>query len=765
MTSPISLTAGTRQNLLLLQQTSSSLQDTQLRLATGNKINSALDGPTSFFAAQSLNQRAGDLDALKDGMGQAISTLNGANTGITQIQDFLQQAQGLTTQALSSLGTDTASVALRNNLATQYNTILRNIDKAAQDASYAGKNLLVGSGLSLDATQSTKQDVNTILGISGATATNVTSADQYTIAVKGDGAISGSTADVQTAQEDRGISNLQLTGFDSTTFGNFDSVSIKLAGGKGKDKTFTITEGDQSKTLTFTQAQWTQANAAGNVLHASVSFDSGTRVNFDVNFKDIENTPDTAGVGTSTIEKLVNLQVSATNKAGETVTRDGLNPLGQGKTANGENAFSFDSGTARVTVDERQIVQGSTYDQAVSSPYGTGAGAITATPTASGTITADAKISLTAAGSGYNYATNSFDSYDVQLTSSNTAGGGSTTAVHVSAGNASDVTVSADQITYNMGLDTNELSHIATAAAADSTEITSTAAQQTTGGFGNTSVTLTLNASVGGTDATGFAKGQVTNVTYTLTATTNSTGTISFDDGQGGTTTVKYTGADSVGGATVVSATLSGGANDGAHVQLTLDNKTSASITAGDTISGSFKVRGTYDSTDATGNKVQANFDVRAARTGQSGTLETKQLVDGNDGNNLTVQLNETNTSTVTVVSQNVQTDGQGLKLDQAQNGWNDRADIQNAIDQLNAATTSLRGASSSLSTNLNIIQTRETFTADFSNVLTEGAGKLTLADQNEEGANILTLQTRQQLGTISLSLANQAQQAILRLF
>jgi flagellin len=50
-------------------------------------------------------------------------------------------------------------------------------------------------------------------------------------------------------------------------------------------------------------------------------------------------------------------------------------------------------------------------------------------------------------------------------------------------------------------------------------------------------------------------------------------------------------------------------------------------------------------------------------------------------------------------------------------------------------------------------------------NILSEGANKLVQADQNEEGANILTLQTRQQLGTISLSLANQAQQAILRLF
>jgi flagellin-like hook-associated protein FlgL len=117
------------------------------------------------------------------------------------------------------------------------------------------------------------------------------------------------------------------------------------------------------------------------------------------------------------------------------------------------------------------------------------------------------------------------------------------------------------------------------------------------------------------------------------------------------------------------------------------------------------------------------------------------------------------------VISQNVQTNGQGLQLDQAQNGWNDRSDIQNSIDQLTKATTLLRTASSNLGTNLNIIQTRQDFTSQFANVLTEGASKLTQSDQNEEGANMLTLQTRQQLGTIALSLANQSQQAILKLF
>jgi flagellin-like hook-associated protein FlgL len=761
MANTISLTAGTRQNLLLLQQTAASLSNTQLRLSTGNKVNSALDGPQQFFAAKSLTQRAGDLDNLKDNIGQAISTLKAGDQGITNIQDLLDQAKGLTTQALSSLGTDANSVALRNNLANQYNSLLRKIDDLAKDSGYAGKNLLVGSGLSLNSTQSSQQAVNSIAGLSGSTVTNVTQADTYTIAVTGDGAISGSTGDIQNAQQLRGISNLTLSGFDSTATGNFDAVSVKLAGGKGKDKTFTVTEGDVSKTVTFTQAQYKAASAKGEVLHASVSFSSGTHVNFDVDFKTIEDTPDTAGVGTSTIEKLVNLQVKATNGAGETVTRDGLNLVGQGKTSNGENAFAFNTGTARVTVDERQIIKGSTYVAATSNSFGTGAGAIAAQPTitAGGSNVAhDTTLNIvsTAQSGAFNYATNQFDTFSVSLT-----GGGNTGAqVAVSAGNATAVSASnagasssgTSATSYGLNLNLTQLQRLTTAAAATSTEIGTTVQAQ---GLTNGSVAINFSGA-------SFAKNGVTTVTFTYDTTTSAdNATINITDSTGGTG--KITGVNlSATAAVGISATLSGGSNAGQSVSITV---ASVGLANGGTFSISTKVRGQFDGTDPAGQTVSAGFDVRAAHTAATAQLVTKQLVDGNEANNLTVQFNETNTSSVTVVSQNVQTDGQGLKLDQAQNGWNDRSDIDNAVKQLDAAKLTLRSASSNLSTNLNVIQTRETYTAAFSNVLKEGAGKLTLADQNEEGANLLTLQTRNQLGTISLSLANQAQQAILRLF
>ncbi|PWC89939.1 flagellin, partial [Azospirillum sp. Sp 7] len=109
----VTLTASMRTNLLQLQSVNDKIGVKQNILSTGNKINSALDGPTSFFAAKSLNQRAGDLSSLKDAMGQSISTIKAADKGVTAIESMIEQARGLTTAAYSALGTDAGSVATR----------------------------------------------------------------------------------------------------------------------------------------------------------------------------------------------------------------------------------------------------------------------------------------------------------------------------------------------------------------------------------------------------------------------------------------------------------------------------------------------------------------------------------------------------------------------------------------------------------------------------------------------------------------------------
>jgi flagellin len=90
---------------------------------------------------------------------------------------------------------------------------------------------------------------------------------------------------------------------------------------------------------------------------------------------------------------------------------------------------------------------------------------------------------------------------------------------------------------------------------------------------------------------------------------------------------------------------------------------------------------------------------------------------------------------------------------------------ISDVLDGINDALEGLRGFSALMSSNLSIITARQTFTADMVSNLQTGADNLTLADMNEEGANMLMLQTRQSLGTTALSLSSQAAQSVLRLF
>ncbi len=100
--SGIVLSASVRQNLLSLQSTASLLATTQNDLATGNKVNSALDNPTNFFTAQSLNNRASDISNLLDSIGNGVQVLQSANTGITSLQSLVASAQSIANQVLQS---------------------------------------------------------------------------------------------------------------------------------------------------------------------------------------------------------------------------------------------------------------------------------------------------------------------------------------------------------------------------------------------------------------------------------------------------------------------------------------------------------------------------------------------------------------------------------------------------------------------------------------------------------------------------------------
>jgi flagellin len=142
--SDIVLSSGVRSNLLQLQQTSDLITTTQTRLATGKRVNSALDNPINFFTAQGLTVRANDLNSLLDSMSTGINTIQAANNGITSITKLVQSAQSLVSQAQQ-----TSDTTVRATLATQYNNLLSQIDQLAGDSGINGVNLIGGDDLTI----------------------------------------------------------------------------------------------------------------------------------------------------------------------------------------------------------------------------------------------------------------------------------------------------------------------------------------------------------------------------------------------------------------------------------------------------------------------------------------------------------------------------------------------------------------------------------------------------------------------------------------
>ena len=620
MAGNVTLSASMRTNLLQLQSTQEQINKKQNILSTGNKINTALDGPTAFFSAKGLNQRAGDLTSLKDAMGQSISTIQAADKGLTSIDSMVDQAKGLTTAAYAALGNDAASVATRKSLAAQFNTLKDQIDKLAADSGYGGKNLIAGNGMSMDSTSESRAAVNSITGVDNARVTNVQRADTYSIRIQGDGSIEGKALDISKAERAHGLTGLQLSGTMSSTSGSFSNVQIEVRGANGRTRDFIVSDGNESRTISY-----------------------------------FDNTQSTS----------TTLQQAAT---GSTAQRSTVNFGG--------------------TIEEGDIFSISVEGQTFS--YTATSGDVSNAATAARAIASQLQASITAAiGVG-----GRLEGKDV----------------------ASATLGAADTITLT--------GQTPTGTARDFTVTSST----------TNALTKRISES--------FASGTVVSFTVDrklLEAANN--------QGNGVSTIEKKV-----------------------DLQIQVTNSNGAQVTRnGMNEQGDSKLAGGDQAFAFDSGTVRVNVDAatikQAAAGNCSANIVTKQVSDANSSNDITVQLNETNTNSITVNAVNLTTSGQGLKLDEAQNDWTDRADIDKAVAGLDNAKATIRSASQSLSTNLNIITTRENFTKEFSDVLSEGASKLTLADQNEEGAGLLMLQTRQQLGTIALSLANQSQQSILRLF
>ncbi len=262
--SSITLTAAMRANLLSLQQTGKDLSTTQLALATGNKVNSALDNPVNFFASQALNQRASSLSALLDGMGQGIQTIQATNQGITSVTALVNQLTSIANTAKQDL----AKVTTQQVLETSGGAIPAGINSAGvADLTTANTAITAGSTFSLqDGVGGPVQDFTVATAANGGNglslqnvADQINGSGKYTASiVYGD----GTTVSAGTGVMQSGQAYLKVTSNDGAAISALDvGAGNALAGlGFGASSTAVTTGGAAADNAAF-QAVLTQINA------------------------------------------------------------------------------------------------------------------------------------------------------------------------------------------------------------------------------------------------------------------------------------------------------------------------------------------------------------------------------------------------------------------------------------------------------------------------------------------------------------------------
>ena len=575
-TDKVALTASMRSNLLSLKNTQKMFDKTQDRLSTGYKVNSAMDNPSSYFTAQSLNSRADDLSSLLDSIGQAISTLQTADEGITSLQDFVEQAKSIANSAR-----DTANVSASTKSTIKF-------DK--------------------DALKSQK--------VVGEAIPNATAGDTMVIRYGDSTKITGTT----NVQEDTLLSGI---GLDKLAAGD---ASIKVDGKEYKIVTDAATE---NKMVTGSYAK-------DSIFKVTEAANDGTKTTY----KAVD--ADGNEITWEKTEAAASIAVDEFAKAGaafdRTVTEDG-------KTTMTMPEFTKDAAATAATAtmaDAATIYVKSTAD-----------------------LEEFAKVLETMIGS---------DKFSASI------------------------------VDGNMVFATKDTTSI-----------------EITGKF---------------KDAFGMDKGAAISVDATDTAESlrqkiDKLEGIAAEFDNDGRLVIKSEQGDDM----VISGALA------------------EKLGVNGAVTNGNNERATYASQF---NKVLIQINELVQDTSYKGI----NLLKGDD---LTVVFNESRTSNLEL--KGVTFDAQGLGFTDAINEWKDTDSIDTALDQINKATSLLRAQASEFGQNLSTVQIRQDFTENMINNLQTGADKLTLADMNEESANLLALQTRQQLATNSLSMANQAAQSVLSLF
>ena len=245
MASNITLSAGVRQNLLALQNTASLLSSTQNRLATGKKVNSALDNPTNFFTSSALSSRASDLGKLLDSMANGINTVKAADNGLTAITTAVESLKATVTQARqdaswksSSFSVGLTSVAATDVISISGGGVTGTVNVDAANSQAVRTSASNYANMDFNSNGVFDGSLTFTVAANGGTARSVvvaaTSDTNITVAVDGGAATNYTVADADAVTGAEMVAALNA-GFDAAA----TPVAITVGGATGAPLTFT----------------------------------------------------------------------------------------------------------------------------------------------------------------------------------------------------------------------------------------------------------------------------------------------------------------------------------------------------------------------------------------------------------------------------------------------------------------------------------------------------------------------------------------------
>jgi flagellin len=755
--SGIVLSASVRQNLLSLQSTADLLSTTQNRLASGKKVNTALDNPTNFFTAAGLDSRASDINNLLDGIGNGVQILQAANTGISSLQKLVDTAKSLANQALqtpvgystkSNVSTTIAGATPDDLRGTQTFASATATSNAVYNGTAGGTTpvstttTLGGLAASLVGTPA-PNGAGTAASLSGALTLIGTPAGAATIGASAQ----PNDGDTMTVN---GKTITFRTGPAPTTA--TVPVGLGVAGnvvtdGNGNSTVYLGTSGAPTGTV----ADLTQAIDLASGVQKAVISSGGATITHS------SGTDASIAAGVLTLSTSTGSDLSLSGKA------DLLKQLG----------LTTSVGAGTVSVSQSRTTAPGTIGNLIQSGSTLYVNGKTITfKDASVPAAADIPV-----GSGSPVGSNIV-----------TDGSGNTT-VYLQGGKISDVLTAIDLATGVQTAANNTTTGVATLTTTQGDTASTVAANGTfkisTGtiqdlsisGSGNALSALGLAGNTGTstvfTAARAAGPGGISGTTLTFTAFKGGTPVnITFGDGTNGTVktlaqlnvalaannlaaTVDATGKLVITSGNDYASSTMGSVLDGGTMGGTVTsalNFTSAAPPVVDLPSQS-----TRANLVAQYNQVISNITT----TSQDASFNGVNLL---AGDTLKLVFNETGKSTLNITGSQLTPAGLGLPTLVSGADFIDNASTNRTLTSLNMASTQLRSLASSLGSNLSIVQIRQDFAKNLINVLQTGSSNLTLADTNEEAANSQALSTRQSIAVSALALANQSQQSVLKL-